>query len=189
MIVVLLGPLGSGKSTLVRRLMQLYKERTAVPGGVGHLPLGYKLARGEQRLTVVGNYETTSRTRHGMSQFDRYYKNFDDALRLAVLSQPAIMEGSFTKPDRLWAGWGPQLAASTTVVYLGIDGSRTPRRGNEWTPEGIESYDLAVRKSAEYLTTMGGKLELMTDREEALARVRILVGAPDGQTTVEEDYR
>jgi hypothetical protein len=189
MIVTILGPLGSGKSTLVRRLMSLYDQKVVVPGGVGTLPLGYQLARGSRHLTVVGNYDTTSRTRHGMGQFDRYYEDFDRALKLAVDRQPTILEGSFTKPDRLWAGVGPQFAKQTTVIYLSVTAEYEPRRGREWTPEGVAIYELANRKSAEYIKVMGGTLELYTDRESAFERARVLLGAPDGRSQITQDYR
>src|SRR5690349_3575167 len=96
-IVHVLGPAGSGKSHLVRRVMSGYTGLKVVDGGVGGLPLGYKMTTADASLLVLGNYEEdVGRARHGMTQFNRFRKDFDRALAKAKAvsaNMPVLYEG------------------------------------------------------------------------------------------------
>src|SRR5690606_31368657 len=164
MNVVILGPYGSGKSTLVRRLMKprtwekLYDNASIFPS-LYHSP----------DLNVYGNYEVTSRTRHGMGIYDRDHLAFDNVLRIASnAATPGLMEGGFTKVERLWRGHGPSFAASAHVIYLRVAGEPKDRLGRKLTNDGMVGYEVKTIKAFNVLGELGAKREVVEDRQTAL---------------------
>ena len=119
MKILVHGPRKSGRSELVRRVMSLYHDRVAVPGGVGELPRGYKLSAMFGELAVLGNYENTTRDRHGMCEFDRYKADFVAALDFANKQTiPVLCEGGFLNPRRLDSDTGRIFCKGALVIWL-----------------------------------------------------------------------
>jgi len=174
--VAVLGPHGSGKSTLVRRVMSLYESRQRLPGGVGELPNGYLLSRtvgttdvvDERRLIVLGNYETTGRDHHGMKMFDRYHSNFLQALRYAnTQKDPVLCEGGFLKPRRLAGMIGAAFSSSLVVVWI-----EDPLSRSRWRKDtGSDSFEKNKNLQLETIDVMcdyGAQFYVVNTPDEGL---------------------
>jgi hypothetical protein len=184
MTVLILGPYGAGKSTLVRRLMK--PREWEVVYRSGPLPWSYH----SKDLVVYGNYERTSRTRHGMSVFDRDPLAFDLTIRYATESKlPGLMEGGFSKAERIWMGYGPMFAKTCRIVYLDVVGEPKDRLGRKLTEAGIEDYEFRIMKATAALKKLGASLDMIEDRQQALERVCELLGLKIPTEEIEEDYR
>lgn len=186
-IVLILGPYGSGKSTLVRRLMKprAWTKRFRT----GHLPESYH----SKDLVVFGNYEDTSRTRHGMGHLDRDPLAHELAMRHAVEESrrlPVVMEGGFSRFERLKSAHGQRFANETTAILLDVVGEPKDRLGRKLTDNGCVSFAVTQLKAATIIADLGGVREIIADREEALRRVCELlkISVPTDQVDI-DDYR
>lgn len=189
--ILVLGPHGAGKSTLVRQVMSLYERRLATPGGVGALPLGYELRHmsdvqalgvvggfattinvsGPPALVVLGNYEETGRDRYGMHQFERYQSNFVAALQHALLAKvPVLMEGGFTKPRRLATEDGKRFCAGLQIVWLSPDDSLRCARTSVTREQWRRSNDVATSAASQMIKS-GAEVWTTKDRQQALSWV------------------
>lgn len=184
MNVLVLGPYGSGKSTLVRRLM---KPRAWTPvHREGILPRSYR----SSDLIVYGNYERNTRTRHGMGALDRDYLAFDVTLSVAAAEPtPGLMEGGFTKVERLWRGHGPTFAKTAHVIFLSVVGEPKDRLGRKITEDGMLTYETKAIKAFNLLGELGAAREIIEDRQRALERVCELLQLEVPSDPIEEDYR
>lgn len=189
MRILVSGPLGAGKSVLVRRVMSLYDRRKIVQGGVGGLPLAYTLSRvnrtpaGEGhydeveygRLEILGNYELSFRNRHGLTQFCRYHADFLHVLRHArKIKYPVLCEGGFLHPRRLDTDEGREFCNGATIVWM------APLRSEieidrAITKDGYERRLDAARATCQKMIEMGAEFTNIIDREEALRYVCQLI--------------
>jgi len=182
--VVVLGPYGSGKSTLVRRLMKARTWRKIY--GTSPLPMYYE----SPDLIVYGNYETTSRMRHGMTAYDRDPFGFDEIMRRASESpKSGVMEGGFTKWERLWAGYGPEFAKTCRTVYINVDGMPVPRLGKSIGAGTRDEYEYKIMRTVMAMRELGIGIEMVSDRQRAMDCVCELLGVQRPEGPIEEDYR
>lgn len=167
--ILILGPHGSGKSTLVRQVMSLYERRTAILGGVGALPLGYRCEH-LGALVVIGNYEETGRDQYGMHQFERYRSNFMSAITYATTASvmaPVLMEGGLTKPRRLETDEGKKFCDGLLVIWLApANGPRCMRSG--LTQEQYLTSGETSLMISEITEKNGAEVHRTCHREDAL---------------------
>lgn len=184
MNVVVLGPYGAGKSTLVRRIMRT-RPCTKVYGS-GILPMAYRA----EDLVVYGNYERTSRSRHGMTIFERDPHAFDEIMRIAATEPlPGLMEGGFTKTERLWYGYGPTFARTCRVIYLDAQGAPMGRLGKRLTDKSLTDYEYKILRTTRTFQELGVGVEFVRDRQVATDKVCELLGLRTPEGVIEVDYR
>lgn len=192
-IIQITGPMGAGKSTLVRRVMSQYQVDRVVDGGVGALPLGYEMKKtfhipaGEghhdegvsHRLFVLGSYSNQGKSRHGMAQFNRFAEDFERALQVALgksYRMPVLLEGGFQRTGRLKSDIGQRYVSAVTLIVLHpkdqiCQNSVSERRGSELTVPQWERHRTDVMRVVAKIRDSGGKVEEFSDRETAFARV------------------
>lgn len=166
------GPAGGGKSTLVRRVMSVYHIVMITPGGVGGLPLAYLCERDDHTLVVLGNYETHLRSHHGLSQFNRHPSAFDRCLSLAnTVDHDVLCEGSFLHSSRLYTPNGLAFCANATLLWLEPSDARrlaTLRDRPQLSDAGYERHAHNAARTSTDMVRLGTKRIAITDRDEAL---------------------
>lgn len=98
MIINLRGPCGAGKSTLVRRVMELYNRSLTRREEGRKQPLGYLLTlKGDEskKLAVIGHYESPC---GGSDTISPYSKLFD-LVRMSAVRYDTLYEGLLISED------------------------------------------------------------------------------------------
>lgn len=183
--VLILGPPGCGKSTIVRQVMSLYAaSRRKIPGGVGNLPLGYDLVSADERkLCVIGNYDDEGRASYGMDVLDRWSHTLQEAISCAVRRPVVLMEDGIKRVGALSSPDGREFASKLHVVMMHV-----PRALCELGLSGrrkvhSDKFDRDVDgalKRAEKIRAYGASVTHEMSRAATLAKVRSLLGAPSG---------
>lgn len=191
-IIVVTGPAGAGKSTLMRRLMSHYDKFADVPHEVSGLPmmriLSHPSSPGEvsRQLIVLGNYDAERRVRHGMAEFNRNAEMFQVIMGMAIKESafvPVICEGGFQVASRMRTSVGMKFCRMTEVFFIdppthecltGLTNRGDNRDMNSW---------LAHRRRVECVVREMGKLGSVitnfTDRESAFKAIVSRVDAPN----------
>lgn len=128
------GTSGSGKSTVVRKIMELYpaKTRIMIPGR--KQPLGYILNRappGGRPLAVIGHYETACGGCDTIKFMDDVMARVREGNRFAldVLFEGVLLSGEAKRFIDLWVDGIPlQCLYLTTPIDVCIDSINTRRQ-------------------------------------------------------------
>jgi len=187
--ILISGPRGGGKSTIVRQVMSLYSRSEMLSGGVGGLPRGYRLLRinhipeGEGwsreqecgRLLVLGNYSTRLRDRFGMGVFDRYREDFLAALDYANRQpSPALCEGGFLHTKRIDTDQVREFCKELTIVWLTpSDAAKCDVRHRrvDYGDVSRSNYERRAADVVNKLMKLGAEICEFTDREKTLRLV------------------
>lgn len=97
-VINIRGTGGSGKSTVVRRIMELYPCREALPRSTGKRPRGYLLSGRLGTLLVPGHYETPTGGCDTLKTVDEVYEMIWAAVR-ADPPQNVLYEGIMVQDD------------------------------------------------------------------------------------------
>lgn len=175
--------------------MRLYDRRKQIDGGVGGLPLGYKLSEINQipageghydeivgrELFVVGYYGDNGRARHGMTQFNRWRQDFDRAIgkaRAVSNHTPVLMEGGLQRLHGLRSDRGRAFCELLTVVVLRRDLSACRKDSAHLPGAQWDAHLQRVNRAIDALESCGASVVLCDDRESAFDEVRRIVDAP-----------
>lgn len=180
MIVNIRGTGGSGKSTLVRRVMELYWLREPLMMEGRRRPYGYRLrAEGRRTLYVVGHYETACGGGDTIKTVDEVFLGVE---REARLGHDVLFEGIMSQDDvRRTIGLkdlGLLIVMLTTPVAECLDAIRARRATRPNAPPLKEHKTVTraatVRRSCDRLAAAGVSVERL-DREAAFQRVKELL--------------
>lgn len=188
MIIQIRGTSGSGKSTIVRRIMERYPVREPWREGRRKQPWGYHLRRESGReLYVPGHYEIEC---GGMDTLPRLSEALPQVLTEHELGgRDVLMEGLLASEDvkQLTSlGWASSdLSEKLVVIHLTtpIDEclaairERRARRGNSnpLSEKNTRARVATIERACARLRAAGVQVE-DHDRTSALARVRSLLG-------------
>lgn len=207
--ILVAGPHGAGKTVLVRRVMSLYDRQTRISGGVGGLPRAYTMQRrvdiprGEGHhdvtwsgeLEILGNYDLDSRSRHGLTQFDRYRTDLDHVLKHANATPwPVLCEGGLIPVRRLHTDWGKRFCSGCHIIYMSPDYSRLDSiRNRGHLEDAIHERHLGmVVRTIEAMAPLGATVSMVKDRDKALRLVCSLIDESlpwQNAITPAQDYR
>ena len=193
-VINLRGTGGSGKSTVVRRVMERYPHRIPLRVAGRRQPGGYSLSADGSRYTlfVPGHYETACGGCDTIKTVDEVYR----LVRVAEFGDPeldVVYEGIMTMDDvRRAAELHQQLSAAggsltviglTTPVELCLDAIRTRRlaRGDErpLDPKNTVARAASQVRIQQRLREAGVVVEQL-DREAAFARCCTLLRLTPG---------
>ena len=185
MIINIRGTSGSGKTHLVRQIMDLYHSRVAYRQEGRKQPIGYVYERegGGRPLAVVGHYETAC---GGCDTIAKMEDIFELVRQSAAQGFDVIFEGLLISADvnrhvdlEEWCranGHELMVVALTTPIDQCLDSVNARRRAkNPDKPPVKEKNTISkfngVRKSLERLRQAGVRVEEGT-REEVLTLVK-----------------
>lgn len=175
---------GSGKSTVVRRIMTLYKEEEPIRREGRKQPLYYVLSRpGGRQLAVIGHYETACGGCDTIKTPDEAYQLVRDNLELGrdVVYEGIIIQDETGRLAALHRQIGDNLhviALSTPVEEcLKSIQQRRDERGEEKPLNEKNTRDRAKRlQSGMAKVRFLGIRTYTLDREAAFAKCRELLG-------------
>lgn len=164
MIINIRGTSGSGKSHLVRSLMELYGSRSRVMEEDRRQPIGYVLNNGGRSLAVLGHYETPCGGCDTIPKMDKIFQLVRDSHNNGM---DVVFEGLLISADikRTLAlheeGLPLKVVALDTPIeacLAGINDRRSTRMGDKYTPvnpKNTESKFKGVKSSMAKLQEAG----------------------------------
>lgn len=185
MIINLRGTSGSGKSTIVRKVMERYASKSRVTEEGRRQPIGYICARGARPLAIIGHYETAC---GGCDTVPKMEKIYELVRKAHSNGMDVIFEGLLISADvnRTAAlheeGLPLTVIALDTPLDVCIDSvnERRHARNPDLPPvktKNTESKYKGVKKSMERLRA-AGVTAIEADRDAALAKCLELLGIP-----------
>lgn len=187
MIVNLRGTGGSGKSTLVRDLMELYPRRAALKQDGRKQPIGYVCFGAEwnnnRGLYVVGHYETPC---GGADTITQQAAIFDKVIEEANHPRDVIFEGIISQDDvrrtseinKAFPGQLKVIALRVPIeVCLASIQARRDARGDErpLNPKNTVNRQKSLERTISRLRDAGIDAQWM-DREAAAIAIREALG-------------
>jgi hypothetical protein len=188
MIINIRGTSGSGKTHLVRRVMELYTTRVAYRREGRKQPIGYVYHReGARSLAIIGHYETAC---GGCDTIPKMEEIFELARQSALQGYDVIFEGLLISADvnrteelSRWAGERgipTEVIALTTPLQECLDSVNARRAArNPDLPPVKEKNTISkfngVRKSLERLRQAGVAAHELT-RDEAFEHIKTRLG-------------
>jgi predicted kinase len=188
MIIQLRGTSGSGKTTIVRTIMEGYQNSNPVcleiAGKVRKRPAGYLLDNGpgSKHLFVVGHYETACGGCDTLPDYDTCIQLVRDAHANGhdVLFEGLLISGETRRCAELHNDGLPYtVVCLNTPLQECLDSVNTRRRAKkpdaeDVNPKNTEAKFKIVQRAAEKLAEAGVPVEWHS-RDTALSRVRGLL--------------
>lgn len=178
------GTSGSGKTHLVRRVMELYDRRVAYRREGRKQPIGYTYHREDgPALAIVGHYETTCGGCDTIPKMEDIFELVKDS---ATAGHDVIFEGLLISADvnrtqelERWAqerGVRMEVIALSTPLQECLDSVNARRRARNPDLPPVKEKNTAskfngVKKSLERLRQAGVEAYELT-RDEAFAHIR-----------------
>lgn len=188
MIVNVRGTGGSGKSTVVRRIMELYPEKKPIHVEGRRQPYYYQLSHPthERRLTVPGHYETPTGGCDTLKTVDEVYAILQrshefgyDAIFEGIISQDDITR-AIAMANRIGRENFHVILLNTSVEesLKGIQARRDARGDTKpLNPENTISRAKRAKQRCASLKDAGVNVHTL-DREAAFLKAKELLGWP-----------
>lgn len=187
MIIQIRGTSGSGKSTIVRNILELFpKEKVKPVMRVGRKrPIAYR-CKSDPDLAIIGHYETKCGGCDTISIPGQSYPMiFELIQRNAQMGRNVLFEGLLISGDVKWSSQLSkmdfriiELSTSLEECLDSINTRRELRLGEKYTPVNPDNtqakYALISRGNAKLNKEFGIPVEVLS-REAAFARVRELL--------------
>lgn len=190
MIIQIRGTSGSGKSTIVRSILELFPEGTVKPvmrpGRKRPIAYRCKHLNGSPDVAVIGHYETKCGGCDTISIPGQSYPMiFELIKRNAKEGRNVLFEGLLISGDAKWSSQLAEmdfriieLSTSLEECLDSINSRRSARLGEKYTPVNPvntqSKHALVQRCNAKLNKEFGIPVEVLS-REDALARVRELL--------------
>lgn len=193
MIINIRGTSGTGKSSVVRRVMTLYPQKTRIKKEGRRQPLGYILEGfGPRPLAIPGHYETDCGGCDTIATYEEIY----DLVRQAhaaghhVLYEGLLISGEYARVVALHEeGYAPQVIALTTPVEEAIQrvnarrraqyerrlaAGKSPKDRGEVRPRNTKAKARAVEVAMEHMQKAGVNA-VWLDQEAAFLKIKYLL--------------
>lgn len=188
MIINVRGTHGSGKTTLVRRVMEHYKYREPIHMKGRKAPIGY-VCRDKKSphactnvLFVAGSYESVTGGCDTIPKVDLMYKKIKEYADLGyhVLFEGILAQHSTPNIKKLYdRGYNPRVIVLDVPVKKSIRGvkKRRAERGDTrpFNPTNVRKEAGGVLSTSDRLKSYGVKVILCKSRRRALNRVLSLL--------------
>lgn len=183
MIINLRGTSGSGKTTIVQKIMALYDTKEEVRQEGRRYPIAYHCEKeGHKTLAVVGHYESTSGGCDSVPSLDMVYNliRIANQLEMDVIYEGVMVSGEYQRCLQLRRDHLPLVVIRlSTSLNDCLDAIRRRRleKGNvkEFNPARTIRRDKEVRSMTSKLES-GGVAVYHLDRDAALIKCRELLG-------------
>lgn len=179
MIINVRGANGSGKSTVVRRVMEAFQVRDPIHTLGRSRPLGYvcgSVDSSSPRVFVPGSYETPTGGCDTISQIQVIYdlvKTYADVAGINVLFEGILAQHSATRLREVASKHETFAVVLTTPLSTCVESVRARRleRGDDrpFDPKNVEKEYKSVLSSTRALRAAGGLTIVEASRDEALA--------------------
>lgn len=182
MILTIRGTSGSGKSTIVRDIMDCYDYKEPIFREGRRRPIGYKMTMGDEttHLFVPGHYETPCGGCDTITKLDDVFKLVRQA---SDQGDNVLYEGLLVSAENIRTGalieegYDLKIFRLTTPIPLclsGVNARRQERLKERYTPvnpRNTKLKDRAVTNSCNKMEKMGAEVNWLS-REDSYYRIR-----------------